>query len=212
MILETLVVGALSTNCYLVGCQRTREAMVIDPGDEEERIATTLERLGLKACRIMLTHFHFDHILAAETLRAETGAPIAIHHEGAKYLLDPPALFRMFASSIPENLAADEMLHDGDHLSLGDVEIEVLATPGHSPDGISLSVAEEGIVFCGDTLFREGIGRTDFPGSSHATLMRSIAQRLFTLPDETILYPGHGPQTTVGHERRHNPWVAARPK
>ena len=206
-IVQTLSVGALGTNCYVVGCERTRKAMVVDPGDEAERVASAAGDLGLAIARIVLTHYHFDHILGAEDLRAHTGAPLAIHESGASLLASPPAIFRAFAPGVASGPTADELLHDGDQLAVGDLKVTVLATPGHSPDGISLLVEDEGVVFCGDAIFREGIGRTDFPGSSHAVLMSSIKEKLFSLPEETILYPGHGPATTVGHERAMNPWV-----
>ena len=207
VIVQTLSVGALGTNCYVVGCEHTREAMVVDPGDEAERIVAAAEDLGLTITRIVLTHYHFDHVLGAEALHAQTGAPVAIHESGTQLLAHPPAVFRMFAPGVASGPVADEELHDGDQLAVGDLKLTVLATPGHSPDGISLLLAEEGVVFCGDAIFREGIGRTDFPGSSHAVLMSSIKEKLFALPDETLLYPGHGPATTVGHERARNPWV-----
>lgn len=208
MILRQLVVGRLSTNCYLLGCERTREAMVIDPGGDADSILETVVELDLKVQQIVLTHSHFDHILAADELRSATGAGLAIHRSEASMLTDPPALFRFFAPQTPRGLVADRLLDDGDTLSVGELQAEVLHTPGHSPGGISLWMAEEGIVFCGDTLFQQGVGRSDFPGSDHETLMRSIRERLYALPDETVVYPGHGPSTTIGHERQHNPWVS----
>ena len=208
MILRQLVVGRLSTNCYMLGCERTREAMVIDPGGDAGSILEAVVELDLQVQQIVLTHSHFDHILAADELRSATGAGLAIHSSEASMLTDPPALFRFFAPQTPRGLVADRLLDDGDILSVGELQAEVLHTPGHSPGGISLWMAEEGIVFCGDTLFQQGVGRSDFPGSDHETLMRSIRERLYALPDETVVYPGHGPSTTIGHERQHNPWVS----
>ena len=207
VILCTLVVGPLQTNCYLVGCERTRQAMIIDPGADADKIMAAVVRLGLKVTQIVLTHSHFDHILAVDPVRSETGAVVAIHEHEAEHLTQPPTLFRFFAPNIPEGLVADRLLHDHDLLSVGDLKARVIHTPGHSPGGVSLYVASEGVVFCGDSLFRDGVGRTDFPGSSHHLLVRSIRERLFALPDETTVYPGHGPQTTIGRERRHNPWI-----
>jgi hydroxyacylglutathione hydrolase len=216
MILKTLVVGQLKTNCYLVACEHTREALIIDPGDDADEIMAALASLGagsqlapFQARHIVLTHFHFDHILAAEALRLKTGASLAIHRDDADALSDPPALFRYFSPGALRGLKADRLLEDGEMLHVGELVVQVLHTPGHSPGGIALWIATEGIVFGGDTLFREGVGRTDFPGCSAEELLRSIRERLFALPDETVVYPGHGPATTIGHERRHNPWVRA---
>ena len=210
MILRTRTVGRLGTNCYVVACERTHQAMVVDPGGDLQDISSTLEEIGAQAQQIVLTHFHFDHILAADPLRQETGASLAIHEAEAPHLTNPPALFRAFSPDVPQGLVADQLLHDGDVLSVGDIRVEVLHTPGHSPGGISLWLPDEQIVFSGDALFREGIGRTDFPGSSSDQLLRSIREKLFALPDETVVYPGHGPSTTVGYEKSHNPWVAVR--
>lgn len=208
MILRTLEVGVLRTNCYLVACEETREAIIIDPGDDAEQILEFVEELEVEVQLIVLTHFHFDHVLAAGAVRSRTQAPLAIHRSEAAYLANPPSLFRFFAPNVPRDLVAGRLLRDGDHLAVGRMDGIVLHTPGHSPGGISLWLPDEGVVFCGDTLFREGMGRTDFPGARQQTLVRSIRERLFSLPDETVVYPGHGPQTTIGHERRHNPWVS----
>lgn len=207
MILRTLAVGALQTNCYLLGCERTREAAVIDPGDEAGRILAEAEALGLRIGWILLTHFHFDHALGALGVQRATGATLAIHAEDAPLLHRPPAFLRAFGPAAPADLAVDRTLQDGDLLTVGDLTLEVLHTPGHSPGGVSFWLREEKAVFSGDALFRQGLGRTDFPGCSHQTLLESIASRLLTLPDETAVYPGHGPATTIGHERRHNPWL-----
>ena len=208
MLLRTLAVGQLKTNCYLLADERDGRAFVVDPGGDLDLILANIQEVGVRLEKIVLTHFHFDHVLAAAPLRRETGAPLAIHHSEAEHLFDPPALFRFFAPNTPKGIRADELLHDGDVLKLGDLSLQVMHTPGHSPGGISLWVASEKVVFCGDTLFRYGVGRTDFPGSSAETLKRSIRRKLFSLPDETVVYPGHGPDTTIGEERRHNPWVA----
>ncbi|OGO05001.1 MAG: hypothetical protein A2Y73_03060, partial [Chloroflexi bacterium RBG_13_56_8] len=157
---------------------------------------------------IVLTHFHFDHVLAVEAVRAETKASLAIHHTEAAYLKNPPPLFRFFSPHAPNGIVADRLLEDGDHLEIGDLTVEVLHTPGHSPGGISLWIAQERVVFSGDALFRSGIGRTDFPGASYEVLLRSIRERLFALPDNTKVYPGHGPPTTIGYERQTNPWAS----
>jgi glyoxylase-like metal-dependent hydrolase (beta-lactamase superfamily II) len=206
MILRTLSVGQLASNCYLVGCERTRQGMVIDPGADAPVIQRAIQELDLQIVLIALTHYHFDHIEAAEAVRAGTGAPLAIHAKEADLLQDPPALFRFFQPRIP-TLQADRLLYDNETLAIGDLEVTVLHTPGHSPGGISLHIAAEQAVLTGDALFREGIGRTDFPGGDMAALEASIRTRLYTLGDKTRVYPGHGPETTIGWEKRHNPFV-----
>ncbi len=208
MILRTLQVGPLASNCYLVGCERTQEGLLIDPGDDAPRIRQALEQTGLHIGLIVLTHYHFDHTAAAEALRQATGAPLAIHADEAELLRNPPALFRYFRPSIPM-LQADRLLKDGESLAIGGLEIVVLHTPGHSPGGISLHIPAEGVVFSGDTLFHQGVGRTDFPGGDKEVLEASIRNKLYVLPDETWVYPGHGPETTIGWEKRHNPFVRA---
>ena len=207
MILRTLAVGQLDTNCYLVACERTHEGLVIDPGADAEEILNALTTLEVRVGQIVLTHYHFDHVLAADALRRATGASLAIHESEAALLTKPPALFRFFAPQTPQGLVADRLLRDGDRLNVGDLCVEVLHTPGHSPGGISLWIDSEGVVFSGDTLFREGLGRTDFPGGDQELLLHSIRERLLALPEETIVYPGHGPATTIGYERQHNPWL-----
>jgi len=210
MILQALAVGQLKTNCYLVGCPHTHEALVIDPGGDAEDILSAVRELGVQVRRIALTHFHFDHVLAVEPVRSATGASLLIHKDDAQHLTNPPALFRFFVPGTPRGLVADRTLQDGDTLAVGELTVKVLHTPGHSPGGISLWMPAEGVVFCGDTLFRDGLGRTDFPGSSYEMLVESIHNKLFTLPDETMVYPGHGPPTTIGYERRNSPWLDSR--
>ncbi len=207
MILRTLPVGALQTNCYLVACSQTHRAMVIDPGGDADVILAQIQGLSVELDTIVLTHFHFDHTMAVAPLRQATGARLAIHRLDAEALTNPPSLFRLFAPDVPRGLVPDDRFQDEETFTVGELTVQVLLTPGHSPGGISLYIAAEHVVFSGDALFREGIGRTDFPGSSYEQLVQSITQRLFTLPNETIVYPGHGPDTTIGHERQHNPWV-----
>ena len=208
MILSTLVVGKIKTNCYLVGCPETGAALVVDPGDEAERILAEVTRQRLTVQMIVLTHFHFDHVLAAEAVRARTGAPLAIHAREAQHLANPPALFRFFAPGAPTGLVADRLLQDGETITVGTLEVRVLPTPGHSPGGISLWLPQEQVVLTGDALFHEGLGRTDFPGSDGGLLLQSVREQLLTLPEETMVYPGHGPSTTIGHEKSHNPWLS----
>ena len=207
MILHALEVGALRTNCYVVGCERALEAIVIDPGGDAETILGAVRKHGLSVGTIVLTHFHFDHVMATTAVQVGTGASLAIHEKGAVLLSDPPDLFKLFAPAMPRDLVADVTLRGGDTLQVGDVSVSILHTPGHSPDGISLWLSDERSVFCGDLLFREGIGRTDFPGSSFDALVQSVHKQLYVLSDGVTVYPGHGPPTTIGHEKRHNRWV-----
>jgi hydroxyacylglutathione hydrolase len=206
MILEHLVVGQLSSNCYVVGCDQTHKALVIDPGGDADAILEAIEAHALQVTQIVLTHFHFDHVLAAGDVRAATGAVVAIHASEVQALQKPPALFRFFSPESP-SLKADLSLQDGDILEVGTLRVEVLHTPGHSPGSISLWIEGEKVLFSGDLLFQRGVGRTDFPGSSAQDLLRSIRERVFALPDETVVYPGHGPSTTIDAEKRGNPWV-----
>jgi hydroxyacylglutathione hydrolase len=200
-------VGPISANCYLCSCEQTGQAVLVDPGAEAAHLLAELERLQLHLAWIVLTHFHFDHVLAAEEVKARTGAPIAIHQDDQPFLADPPALFRSLAPMTITGIQADTLLHDLDQIHFGEQEFIVLATPGHSPGGISLWSQQDGLVLTGDTLFRDGIGRTDFPGSSESLLYQSIRQRLLILPASTTVYPGHGPTTTIERELQHNPWL-----
>ena len=206
MILKKLSVGQMASNCYIVGCSRTHQGIVIDPGADPDRIQSAVEAANLEIDLIVLTHFHFDHIEAVEPLQSATGAELAIHAAEADHLADPPSLFRLFNPSTPA-LKAYRLPHDDELLNVGDLEIQILHTPGHSPGGISLYIAEEKVVFTGDALFREGVGRTDFPGSDPTALVTSIRTKLYSLPDETVVHPGHGPETPIGWEKRHNPFV-----
>lgn len=207
MLLRTLPVGALRTNCYLLGCPDTHRAILIDPGAEPHTILAAVRDLGLTVERIVLTHSHYDHVLAAPALREETGALVAIHAAEAEALASPPGLLGHFVAQPPPAIRADQLLSDGDLLEIGNLTAQVLHTPGHSPGGVSVWVASAGAVFCGDALFRGGIGRTDLAGSNHDLLLRSIRERIFALPPQTIAYPGHGPRTVIAEEKASNPWL-----
>jgi hydroxyacylglutathione hydrolase len=205
LIIKTLCVGMLQTNCYLVGCEDTKEGAIIDPGGDAKRILAEVERLGLKIKYVINTHGHFDHTLANKEVVQSTGASLAIHSADAPMLTTGGGalLFGIIGKASPP---ADTRLEEGQVLTLGKVKLKVLHTPGHSPGSICLYNEEEGVLFDGDVLFNMGMGRYDLPGGNYNVLMQSI-QRLLTLPDETIVYPGHGPATTIGHERRNNPFL-----
>ena len=193
MILKTLVVGPIQSNCYIVGCERTREAAVIDPGGDADRILITLAKDKLRCVYIINTHGHFDHSADNKRLKEVTGAQLLIHQA------DAPMILHQSNSPPP-----DRYLGEGDIITFGDISLKVLHTPGHSPGGISL--VTDKIVFVGDTLFAGSIGRTDFPGGDYDGLLRNVREKIFTLGDDVVVYPGHGPKTTVGRERKTNPF------
>ncbi len=206
MIIEMLHVGPLQTNCYIVGCEDTKEGAIIDPGGDAKRILAEVERLGLKIKYVINTHGHFDHTLANKEVVKATGAPLAIHSADAPMLTQGGGAF-FFGLMGKASPPADTIMEEGQVLTLGQIELEVLHTPGHSPGSICLYSEKDGVLFDGDVLFNMGIGRSDLPGGSYSVLMRSI-QKLLALPDETTVYPGHGPATTIGRERRSNPFLS----
>ena len=206
MILRKLVVGPFASNCYIVGSESSKEGMIIDPGDEAEVILRNVKDLELEIRSIVLTHGHIDHIGALKEVKEATGAEVAIHTDEAKSL-QRQSSSTLLGLAYPTPLPPDRLLQDGDSMDIGDLHFSVLHTPGHSPGGICL--LEKGVIFSGDTLFNFGIGRYDLPGGSYSQLMNSIHTKLMTLPDNTTVYPGHGPDTTIGTERRGNPFLHA---
>lgn len=209
MIHEVLPVGKLGCNCSVIGDEIGREAIVIDPGDDVSRIIDVLDRNQLTVKMIVITHAHIDHIGGAEKLRAHTGAPVYMH-EADKMLsdrLDMQAAW--LGMETPKNPGIDQPAHEGDILRAGSVEAHVLHTPGHTQGSISLYLPLESKLIAGDTLFQGSIGRTDLPGGDMAQIGRSIRGKLYTLPEETIVFPGHGGITTIGKEKKHNPFVRA---
>jgi len=199
-----LVVGRLQTNCYIV--QSGKESVVVDAGDEADRIRRFLADMGAKPKMIIATHTHFDHVLGVEGLRAETGAPFLIHRDDLPMLESMQARVQQFMGfRVPPPPKVDSYLKEGDQLALGNETLRVIHTPGHSPGSISL--AGKNYVLTGDALFNQSIGRTDLPGGDYETLISSIKQKLFQLDDSTAVYPGHGPETTIGDEKMANPFV-----
>ncbi len=205
MIIKELTVGALMANCIILGCEKTREAAVIDPGDETERILLSLADSNLKLKYIINTHGHFDHVGGNKEMKEATGADILIH------LLDAPMLSRLssdatlFGFSAENSPPPDRTLEDNDTISFGEIKLKVIHTPGHSPGGISLYTDSK--LFVGDTLFAGSIGRSDLPGGDFNTLISSIKNKLFELDDNVNVFPGHGPDTTIGKEKLSNPFV-----
>jgi glyoxylase-like metal-dependent hydrolase (beta-lactamase superfamily II) len=206
VVFDHLVVGPLQCNCYIVGDPETREAIVIDPGDDADKLATSLAEKDLTVTAIVATHAHFDHIVAAERLRVLTGAPFYLHAEDKPLLSWMQESGRLFLGrDLPPPPEVDTEAREGDRLIAGAVGLEVIHTPGHSPGSISL--IGDGAVFSGDTLFAGSIGRTDLPGGDTQALLDAVKDKLFRLDDELPVYPGHGPATTLGHERETNPFV-----
>ncbi len=203
--IKTLPVGIIETNCYLVYDEETREAMVIDPGAEGRRIVDEIGELDLKVKYIVNTHGHGDHIMGNKEVKEATGADLLIHMEDGPMLTDSRLNLTNFMGRNVSEPAADRLLQEGDILTIGRYEFKVLHTPGHTRGGICL--VGDGVVFSGDTLFQFSIGRDDFPGGSFKDLINSIKTKLMPLDDSTVVYPGHGPKTTIGDERRGNPFL-----
>lgn len=205
MIVNVLVVGPIGANCIIVGCEKTKKAVVVDPGDEGDRILTALSREKLVVEHIVNTHGHFDHVGANKRLKEVTGADILIHKDDAMMLGHLKDMALAFGMHIENSPPADKLLIDGDEITFGECSLKVLHTPGHSPGGVSL--LGDDFVIAGDTLFQGSIGRTDLPGGDFKTLINSIKTKLFTLPDNTKVYTGHGPATLIGGEKRFNPFL-----
>lgn len=207
MILETLVVGCLQANCYLVGCRQKKDALVIDPGDDADAVISLVERLDLTVKAIVLTHGHWDHAGAVGTLQERIAAPLLCHQDEEMLLADPRSNLAVFLDRTCDHpLCPDRLLRHGDTVRAGRFTFRILHTPGHTPGGICLH--GNGVVFTGDTLFAGAVGRTDLPGGDYVKLIRSIHEQLLPLDDETKVYPGHGPATTIGTERRENPYLS----
>ena len=206
MIIVALPVGLIQTNCYIAGCEETKEGVVIDPGGHPDRILAEIERQGLAIKYVLNTHAHFDHTDANGAIVEATGAPLAIHPQ-ERPLLQASGGAALFGLQADPSPPPDLELNDGDELEVGRLRFQVLHTPGHTPGHVCFYVPAEGVLFDGDVLFHQGIGRTDLPGGSWQQLMDSIQRVLFALPDETVVYSGHGAPTTIGEEKRLNPWL-----
>jgi hydroxyacylglutathione hydrolase len=205
LIIEFLPVGPIMANCYIVGCKETHEASVIDPGDEAERILIKLAEFKLKVKYIINTHGHFDHVGANRKMKEATGADILIHALDAPMLGSLAQAAASFGLKSENSPPPDKTVDDGDIITFGNISLKVIHTPGHSPGGISLYTP--GFLFVGDTLFQGSIGRTDLPGGNFNTLKSSIQNKLFPLDDNIQVFTGHGPETSIGKEKRYNPFV-----
>ncbi|HOL95799.1 MAG TPA: MBL fold metallo-hydrolase [bacterium] len=202
---DILPVGPLQSNCYLIYCSENRKALVVDPGDEGERILRAIQQLRLVPVMIINTHGHGDHIGANGFIKERFQIPIAIHAGDAPLLTDPAANLSAWMGLPIVSPPADQILRDGAAIPFEGNMVEVFHTPGHSPGGITLRIGHH--LLTGDALFKGSIGRTDLPGSSQAQLLEGIRRHILSLPDDVIIYPGHGPSTTVGEERRYNPFL-----
>jgi len=205
VIIKSLAVGPIQANCFIIGCETTMAGAVIDPGDDADRIMAEVKKANLRIDAIINTHGHFDHVGGNRQLKAATGAALMIHSLDAPMLAQLDRMAGAFGLKADNSPAPDRTLDDGDTLSVGELRLTVLHTPGHTPGGISLHT--NGCVFVGDTLFQGSIGRTDFPGGDFDTLIRSIRTKLFALDEQTTVYTGHGPETTIGTEKRTNPFA-----
>jgi hydroxyacylglutathione hydrolase len=212
MILESAAVGPFFKNGYVVGCERTRQAVFIDPGDEVEQLLDVIRREELNVTHILLTHAHVDHVSGVAEAKRALRAPIYLHKDDLFLYQNAVRTGMMFGLTVEEPPAVD-VFYDGEGpLTFGDYEVRVLHTPGHCPGGVCLAVRQSGgtappHLFVGDTLFAGSIGRTDLPGGDYETLLTSITGVLFEFPDDAIVYSGHGPETTIGRERATNPFV-----
>jgi len=205
MVLIQLCVGPLQVNCYILADEKTKDAMIIDPGDDAGDILRVIKENGFKVRYIVLTHAHFDHTGANKDLKEVTGAEILMHQDDRRLLESAANQGSMFGMRSSASPPADRYVKHGEVITTGEVSLKVLHTPGHSPGGICL--LGQGLVFTGDALFAGSIGRTDLPGGDFQALIRSIKMNLMTLPDDTKVYSGHGPSSTIGFERNENPFL-----
>ena len=206
MIIEKVVVGPFATNCYIVGDESTKEGIIIDPGDEAEKILKKVNELGLNIKLILLTHGHIDHAGALKEVKEALNVEVAIHTDDASFELYQSAGL-VLGLFYPRPSTPDRLLKDGDTLDVAGMRFDVLHTPGHTAGGICL--LRDGVVFSGDTLFNHSIGRSDLPGGNHSHLLESIHSRLLVLDDDTVVYPGHGDETTIAAERNGNPFLSS---
>ncbi len=205
MLIRAIPVGPLQVNCFIVACSKTRDAMVVDPGDEGQKILDILRKEKLQLKIVVNTHGHFDHIGANRLLVEETNAELLIHEKDVPLMgqaAQHAALYGLTTTPSPE---PTRTLAGGDRFKVGELEVTVIHTPGHSAGGICLLVGDH--LFSGDSLFAGSVGRTDLPGGDHSALIDGVKKRLMVLPEDTVVHPGHGPDTTIGEEQRSNPFV-----
>lgn len=207
MIVKGLVVGPVAANCYIIGDEKSNEGAIIDPGGDAKEILRVVRETGLEIRLIIATHGHFDHNAGMKRLKEELDADFLLHEEDLLFVRRSKKSAMNWGIHIDQVPDPDGFINDGDVLKLGALELKVIHTPGHSPGGISIYIESENAVFSGDTLFLGSVGRTDFDGGSMEILVRSIKEKLYTLPDSTVVFTGHGPQTTIGDEKMQNMFV-----
>lgn len=205
MIIKRFIAGIYGANCYIIIDENRRISAIIDPGGTDTEISEYIVSENLKVKYILITHGHLDHIGGVEYLREKTGAKVAIHQNDAAMLLDPKLNLSSMGYNEIRCKPADILLNDGDILNLGELKIEVLHTPGHTPGGICFKI--DNVCFTGDTLFKRSIGRTDFPGGDFESIISSIKNKLFKLNNNIVIYPGHGESSTIGQEKENNPFL-----
>jgi hydroxyacylglutathione hydrolase len=205
MFVNKLEVGNLATNCYIIGDVDNKKAVVIDPGGDADKILDVIKKHGFHVEFIILTHGHGDHIGGLEKVREATGAKVAVHKKDAPMLHSATANLSKFIGSGVELTTADIYLNGGESFTVGGLKLQIIHTPGHTPGGISIKI--DNVIFTGDTLFAGSIGRTDFPGGSYKQLLDSIKKKLLNEPDDTKIFPGHGPESAIGEEKRFNPFL-----
>ncbi|MDW7668076.1 MAG: MBL fold metallo-hydrolase [Bacillota bacterium] len=205
MIIETLRLGSYGANCYIVGSEKSKDVMIIDPGAESSKVKKLISSKSYNPIFILLTHGHGDHIGGAKDLKKEFNIPVYIHKKDSAMLKDERLNFTnmMFKNGV--SLNADKFLEDGDKINLDNMKFQVIHTPGHTPGGICLK--NKDVVFSGDTLFKGSIGRTDLPGGSYDQIIKSIKEKLLVLDEDTVVYPGHEGQTTIKYEKENNPFL-----
>jgi hydroxyacylglutathione hydrolase len=207
MLFETIVVGPLGVNCFILGDKQSNEGVVVDPGADCEMILAAVARFGIKVKYIINTHGHFDHVGCNRPVQEQTGAEFLIHQMDLGLLSQAKRSAQTYGLNVEDSPIPSRYLTDGMLLDFGRRSIEVLYTPGHTQGGCSLLLRNEQLVITGDTLFADSVGRTDLPGGSHEQLVASIKTKLMPLADETVVWPGHGPSSTIGRERRMNPYI-----
>ena len=204
--IDVVVVGQVRTNCFIISNEMTREAVIVDPGEDAQLIINKVQSAHLMVKAVMLTHGHFDHFMAAKQVVAEYGVPV-YSSEQEKDLLEKMELNCSEMFGVPSQLIPDIVVKDGQKLELLGTEIEVISTPGHTKGSVCYFFSKEKLLISGDTLFFESVGRTDLPTGNSMQIVASIRERLFVLPDEVTVYPGHGCTTTIGYEKMNNPYV-----
>ena len=207
MILKALVVGPIAANCFIIGDSATNEGAIIDPGDDAQKILQVVKETGLDIKFIIATHGHFDHNAAVAPLKEALRCDFLLHESDLLFVRRSKNTAQNWGIAIDQVPDPDNYIKEGDILKVGTLELEIIHTPGHSPGGISIYIKSEGILFSGDTLFFTSIGRTDFDGGSMDQLQASIREKLYTLPENTVVYTGHGEQTTIGNEKQNNFFV-----